>query len=329
MRSPGTDLPADNTPYDKILRAIVQRFIELVGAPAAVNVARRIPGLIVDHQGNIIAYDQADPVGIIKKLIDEYGSIFYEVAGILSEQAVQPSIPAAQNHRLQGIGILPASLSPIKILLVEDHVLFRAGIVELLALHPDFTISGEAGTMQTAIALARELHPDVVLMDITLPDGTGLEATISILAEMPMTKIVFLTVHDDDDNLFAAIRAGGVGYLTKDTGVAELVSKLRGVMRGEAALTPSIARRILEEFSRLPPAQPETVELTDREIEIVRALARGASNREIAARLVITENTVKNHVQNVLLKLHLHSRHDVVDYAHRHGLLSPSNNFRE
>jgi DNA-binding NarL/FixJ family response regulator len=170
----------------------------------------------------------------------------------------------------------------------------------------------------------------VVVMDIMLPDGTGLEATLSILAERPATKIVFLTVHDDDDNLFAAIRAGGVGFLSKDIGIAELVSKLRGVMRGEAAITPTIARHILEEFSRLPPApaiQPETVELTDREIEIVRALARGASNREIAERLVITENTVKNHVQNVLLKLHLHSRRDVVDYARRHGLMLSSGNF--
>jgi len=171
------------------------------------------------------------------------------------------------------------------------------------------------------------LKPALMLMDISLPDGDGLGATQAILAAQPNTKIVFLTVHDDDERLFAAIRVGAMGYLLKNVRATELLQCLRSVARGEAGISPAIARRILEEFSHTPPPRPvqsaQATELTAREREIVRELARGASNREIARKFVISENTVKNHVRNVLSKLRLRSRRDIADYAREHGLTPP------
>ncbi len=165
-------------------------------------------------------------------------------------------------------------------------------------------------------------------MDFGLPDGTGLDATKIILDESPTTTIVFLTVADDDERLFAAIRAGAMGYLFKSVRATELVKTLRGVVQGEAGVSRACARRVLEEFSRLPPPPHidpfENTELTPRELELVRELARGATNNEIAKRFVISENTVRNHVHNVLAKLRLHSRRDVADYARARGLIGYS-----
>jgi two-component system NarL family response regulator len=215
-----------------------------------------------------------------------------------------------------------------RLLLVDDHVLFREGLISLIAPQPDFHVIGQAGSVQEAVTLARQLRPDIILMDFILPDGTGLDATLAILAEMPGTRIVFLTVHEDDETLFAAIRAGAVGYLFKNTRSADLLKRLRAVTRGEAGISPAVALRILDEFSKTtsPPAggdEPAGTELTPREIEIIRELAQGASNREIARHLVISENTVKNHVRNVLAKLHLRNRREVVEYAQRHRLVPP------
>jgi DNA-binding NarL/FixJ family response regulator len=164
-------------------------------------------------------------------------------------------------------------------------------------------------------------------MDVSLPDGNGMQATQAILTERPDTKIVFLTIHEDDEQLFAALRAGGLGYLFKNVRAADLIRTLHGVARGEAGLSRAIARRILDEFSRTPAPRPAAseaaLELTAREIEVVRELARGATNREIAKSFVISENTVKNHVRNVLAKLHLHSRREIARYARDHNLLPP------
>jgi DNA-binding NarL/FixJ family response regulator len=207
-------------------------------------------------------------------------------------------------------------------------VLFREGLMSLLAPQPDLRVIGQAGTLQEAIDAARKLRPEIILMDFTLPDGTGLDATLAILADLPETKIVFLTVHEDDETLFATIRAGAVGYLFKNTRSAELLKRLRAVTRGEAGISPAIALRILDEFSKttVPAAggdAPSGTELTPREIEIIRELAKGASNRDIARHLVISENTVKNHVRNVLAKLHLRNRREVAEYAQRHRLVPP------
>lgn len=316
----GFDLP-DEAAYREILSSVVQRYGRLVGVPAALSVARRIPGLTLDDEGRVLAYNQAEPLDTLNRLLDEYGAIFGDRAVSLPQQ-VRRTAAAVQQVRQPPIG-----LPPLHILLVDDHVLFRSGLVRLLSVQPDIKVAGEAGTCAEAIALALDVQPDLILMDMSLPDGTGVEAATTILSELPTIKIVFLTVHDDDDSLFAAIRAGGVGYLLKNVGAPELVSRLRGVRYGEAALSPVLASRILDEFARLPSAPPGDgsvkVGLTPRETDIVRLLARGASNREIAQQLVISENTVKNHVQSILAKLHLHSRRDVSGYARTYGLDRP------
>jgi DNA-binding NarL/FixJ family response regulator len=215
----------------------------------------------------------------------------------------------------------------MRILLVDDHILFREGLVSLLNSQPDLEVVGQAGSVLEAINLARELQPDLVLMDFGLPDGTGLDATQVILADRSETKIVFLTVHEEDDRLFAAIRSGAKGYLLKNVPVAKLLAFLRGIERGEAAITPVLASRILEEFSRLGPPRGrervETGELTARELEVLKELATGASNREIADHLVIAENTVKNHMRNILAKLNLRNRREAAHFAQHQGLTKP------
>ena len=315
----------EDVPYGEILTSIVQRFVQLVGAPAALNAARRIPDLQVDAEGRVLDYDRNDPLNTLHLLIEQYRSVFGDVAVTLSQQAAKPIAKQQTESILQEAGFA-SQMGPTRILVVDDHVLFREGIVSLLTPQSDLQVVGQAGSMAEAIVQAHELRPDLVLMDIGLPDGSGVDATKAILAERPSTKIVFLTIYEDDEKLFAAIRVGAMGYFFKNVRSNDLLKGLRSVARGEASIPPNIARRILEEFSRLPAAQPadsQSVELSAREIEIVRELARGSSNRDIAKRLVISENTVKNHVRNVLSKLHLRSRYEVVEYARAHGLLHP------
>jgi DNA-binding NarL/FixJ family response regulator len=206
----------------------------------------------------------------------------------------------------------------VRILLVDDQILFRQAVAGLLGAQPDIDLVGEAGSVVEAVAAFRQLRPDLVLMDFSLPDGTGLDATRVILAERPDTRIVFLTVGDGDDRLFAAIRAGAKGYLQKNVPVADLLSFLRGVERGEMALTPNASMRILDEFARSVPRQSlqnSSDTLTPRELEVLRALASGASNSEIAEQLVISENTVKNHIHSILAKLHLRNRREATRFA--------------
>ena len=216
-----------------------------------------------------------------------------------------------------------------KILLVDDHVLFREGVVSLLNAQPDFDVVDQASSVSEAIAMAGDLQPDLILMDFGLPDGTGLDATQAILAKWPEIDIVFLTVHEEDDRLFAAIRSGAKGYLLKNVPISKLLAFLRGLDYGEAAISPAMTSRILDEFARIEPVRPVpalSTELTPRELEVLQELATGASNREIASQLVIAENTVKNHVRNILTKLNLKNRREVTSFAHRHGLTSSSIN---
>jgi DNA-binding NarL/FixJ family response regulator len=322
------DPAARDALFRAILGAILKRFIWMTGAPAVLDVARRIPRLVADEAGNVVAYDQDDPLGTITLLIDEYRTLFGDVATTLAREAAHPIMETTSDILLQEVGWLATPMTtPIEVLLVDDHVLFREGLASLLRPQPDIKVVGQAGSVNEAIALAQNLKPHIVLMDISLPDGTGHEATRAILAKQPGVKIVFLTFHDDDDELFAAIRAGAVGYLLKNVRPAELLKRLRGVAQGEAGITPVIARRILNELSRTPRRptadQSETMVLTAREMEIVRELAGGATNREIARKLVVSESTVKNHVHSVLSKLQLHSRRDIADYARDHGLFPP------
>ncbi len=216
----------------------------------------------------------------------------------------------------------------LTILLIDDHVLFRQGLASLLNSQPGFNIVGEASSVKEATIMARELQPDLVLMDFSLPDGTGLDATQAILADRPETNIVFLTVHEEDDRLFAAIRNGAKGYLLKNVPISKLLALLQGIERGEAALSPAMTSRVLNEFARLEPPRERVyavpTKLTTRELEILRELVTGATNREIAEHFVIAENTVKNHVRNILAKLNLRNRREAANFARRNLLTSSS-----
>lgn len=212
----------------------------------------------------------------------------------------------------------------MKIIIVDDHVLFREGLAAIVRSESDIEISGQAGSVQEAIEMVRALKPDMVLMDFGLPDGTGADATRSILQEHPGCKVVFLTMSEQDEDLFAAIRSGAKGYLLKNMRPAKLVSSLKAVQRGESAISRAMTLRLMEELARTKelPRAPEPT-LTRRELEVLRELASGASNAEIAARLFISENTVKYHVHSILDKLSLADRRDVAIYAREHGLLKP------
>ena len=214
------------------------------------------------------------------------------------------------------------------ILLVDDYVLFREAMEHIFRSHTEYQIVGQAGTAQDAITLARELHPDLVLMDYSLPDENGAEATQKIIKENPRTIVVFLTVFDSDEFLFSAIRSGAKGYLLKSLSSTEVLASLRAIERSEAAISGSMTMRILNEFSRLgprrEPAESNLATLSLRELEIVKEVAVGSTNREIASRFSISEATVKNHIHSILSKLELKSRGEVAWFAHRHGIIDPA-----
>jgi DNA-binding NarL/FixJ family response regulator len=213
----------------------------------------------------------------------------------------------------------------LRILLVDDHVLFRKGVAALLASCQDMQVVGEAGDGLEAIAVARDTLPDVILMDIGMPKCDGLEATRRIKREMPHAKIVMLTVSDDDQHLFEAIKSGAQGYLLKNLEPYQLYDMLESVSRGEAPLSGAIAAKILEEFTRPDQGsiqEPEVRdELTSREVDILQLVTEGKTNKEIASTLVISENTVKIHLRNILEKLHLQNRIQAAVYAVRQGLV--------
>jgi DNA-binding NarL/FixJ family response regulator len=219
-------------------------------------------------------------------------------------------------------------MEPLRVLLVDDHILFRKGVASLLASHKDMEVIGEAGDGVEAVARARETVPDVILMDLSMPKCSGLEATRLIKREMPHVKIIILTVSDDDSDLFAAIKNGADGYLLKNLEPRQLFDMLEGVRRGEAPISGTLAAKILQEFrqpDQSPQQQVETSnELTPREIEVLEQVVEGATNKEIAEALVITENTVKIHLRNILEKLHLQNRIQAAVYAVREGLVGGS-----
>ena len=217
----------------------------------------------------------------------------------------------------------------MRVLLADDHALFRDGLRSLLEAR-GVEVVGEARNGREAIDQTRRLNPEVVLMDLHMPELDGLVATRLISAEQPDVKVVILTASEEDTHLFEAIKSGAQGYLFKNLAAEELFQLLEGVARGEPALTPALARKLLGEFARPAVASPtpHAVEglaaLTEREREVLDLLVQGiTSNRELAERLVITENTVKYHFRNILDKLHVQNRAQVVGFAVRHGMVEP------
>jgi two-component system NarL family response regulator len=214
----------------------------------------------------------------------------------------------------------------IRVLVCDDHALFRRGLTMVLESEDGIEVVGEAEDGEEAIRGAADLSPDVVLMDVRMPRVTGIEATRAIGEAAPDAQVVMLTVSDDEDDLYEAIKAGARGYLLKEISIDEVASAVRAVVGHQSLLSPSMAAKLLDEFLRVARRADERASapsprLTERELEVLKLVAQGMSNREIAEELFISENTVKNHVRNILEKLHLHSRMEAVVYAVREKLL--------
>jgi NarL family two-component system response regulator LiaR len=213
----------------------------------------------------------------------------------------------------------------IRVLVVDDHAIVRKGIRALLAEIEDIEVVGEARDGQEAMVKARALGPDVILMDLVMPSVDGIEATLRLTADEAGPRILVLTSFAGDDKVFPAIKAGALGYLLKDSEPADLVGAIRQVHRGEPSLQPTIAQKVLQELKRPAPLQPTPDPLTNREMEILRLVAKGLSNPGIAQRLSITEATVRTHVSNILGKLHLANRVQATLYALQEGITSLDN----
>jgi NarL family two-component system response regulator LiaR len=212
--------------------------------------------------------------------------------------------------------------TPITVLIVDDHDVVRQGVHAYLDALPDFTVVGEAESGDAAVELARDLVPDVTLMDLVMPGTDGVEATRKVKNVSPRTQIVVLTSYHQDEHIFPALRAGAISYMLKDVKMEELAEAIRRAARGEATLHPRVAVRVIQEFhgARDQGLNPFT-ELTEREMEVLKLIANGLSNSEIAEGLVISENTVKGHVSNILSKLHLADRTQAAVYAWREGIV--------
>jgi DNA-binding NarL/FixJ family response regulator len=214
-----------------------------------------------------------------------------------------------------------------KVLIADDQSLVRAGFRMILEAEPDFEVVGEASDGLTAVLAARETEPDVILMDVRMPNVDGLEATRRLLeGKEEGPRILILTTFDLDEYVYEALRAGASGFLLKDTPPEQLVEAIRVIAGGDALLSPSITRRVISEFVRRPPASvrqsPEGLdELTARELEVLRLIARGLSNAEIAAEAYVSETTVKTHVARILMKLRLRDRVQAVVFAYEHGIV--------
>jgi DNA-binding NarL/FixJ family response regulator len=209
-------------------------------------------------------------------------------------------------------------------MICDDHALFRRGLVMVLESEDGIEVVGEAEDGAAAVVAAEELAPDVVLMDVRMPNLSGIDATRAIAASVPSAKILMLTVSDEEEDLYEAVKAGANGYLLKEISIEEVAGAIRAVVTGQSLISPSMASKLLAEFNTLAKAAEEKVpapKLTDRELQVLKLVAQGMSNREVAEQLFISENTVKNHVRNILEKLHLHSRMEAVVYAVREKIL--------
>ena len=233
-----------------------------------------------------------------------------------------PSLPAA-GPTAGGSGLV---VEPIRVLVVDDHALFRRGLQMVLEQEPDIEVVEEASDGAEAIAKAAEVLPDIVLMDVRMPRRGGIDACTAIHETVPSAKIIMLTISDEEADLYDAIKAGAMGYLLKEISIEEVATAIRAVHGGQSLISPSMASKLLTEFASMikrtdDRQQVPTPRLTDREMEVLKLVAKGMNNRDIAKQLFISENTVKNHIRNILEKLQLHSRMEAVVYAVREKLL--------
>jgi DNA-binding NarL/FixJ family response regulator len=214
-------------------------------------------------------------------------------------------------------------MSAIRVLIAEDQTLMRQGLRTILELEPGFTVVGEAANGLQAIERAAALRPDVILMDVQMPELDGVAATAEITAAFPASRVIILTTFDYDEYVFSGIKAGAMGYLLKDTPATELLAAIRRIHAGESLIQPSVATRLIAEFSqrRAAPQQPDYEPLSEREREVLRWLASGLSNKDIAGRLSLAEGTVKNHVSAILAKIHAANRTQAARIAHERGLI--------
>ena len=214
----------------------------------------------------------------------------------------------------------------LRILIADDHALFRRGLEMTLESEPDIEVVGEATDGQEAVEKAQELMPDVVLMDVRMPKHTGIEATYRIKELLPHVKIMMLTISDEEADLYESIKAGASGYLLKEISTEEVADAIRSVVAGHSRISPAMASKLLTEFASMTKRADERQQLppprlTDRELEVLKLVAQGMNNRDIAKELYISENTVKNHIRNILEKLQLHSRMEAVIYAVKENIL--------
>jgi two-component system NarL family response regulator len=217
-----------------------------------------------------------------------------------------------------------AGTEPVRVLVVDDQELFRRGLIMLLGGDIDIEVVGEAADGITATELAITTAPDVILLDVRMPRRTGVEACRAIKEAVPATKIIMLTVSDEEADLYESVKNGAAGYLLKDSSIEEVAQAIRVVNEGQSLISPSMAVKLIDEFKQMSKPEREqgpALRLTERELEVLRLVAKGLNNREVAKELFISENTVKNHVRNILEKLQLHSRMEAVMYAMREKLL--------
>jgi NarL family two-component system response regulator LiaR len=212
-------------------------------------------------------------------------------------------------------------METITVMLIDDHRVVRQGLRDFLELQADIDVVGEASSGEEGVQLARELLPDVVLMDLVMPGIDGVETTRRVKAASPSTRVIVLTSFADDDKVFPAIKAGAISYLLKDISPEDLAHAIRAAQRNEAVLHPEVAAKLMQEFSAPRPGEAPVDQLTPREMEVLRLIAKGKSNKEIADTLIVSEKTIKTHVSNILSKLHLADRTQAAIYALRQRLV--------
>ena len=230
------------------------------------------------------------------------------------------------SEQAESVAPVRGAEEAIRVLIVDDHALFRRGLEMVLRQEVDITVVGEASGGTEAVEAAVDSTPDIVLMDVRMPRGSGIDACTAIKSAVPSAKIIMLTISDEEADLYEAIKAGAMGYLLKEISIEEVPSAIRAVSGGQSLISPSMASKLLNEFALMIKRtdngqQVPAPRLTAREMEVLRLVARGLNNRDIAKELFISENTVTNHIRNIMEKLQLHSRMDAVVYAVREKLL--------